>query len=86
MAKAHYGIYLKKDEASIAKYEEDCALDFFKKHINEALLVDKKARVIAGYLALTDGFETMHVNRDCVEYKELHEEVDPKMFKQMRTY
>ena len=86
MAKVHYGIYLKKDEASIAKYEEDCALDFFKKHINEALFIDKSARIISDYLALTDGFETAYVHRNCVEYKEIHEEVDSKMFKQMRTY
>ena len=86
MAKVHYGIYLKKDDASVAQYEEDCALDFFKKHLSEALLVDKKARIIPGYLALTDGFETVHVNRNCVEYKELHEEVDARTFKQMRTY
>lgn len=86
MAKAPYGIYLKKDEASIAKYEEDCSLDFFKKHINEALMIDKKARVIAGYLALTDGFETAHISSDCIEYKKFQEEVDSRMFKQMRTH
>ena len=86
MAKVRYGIYLKKDEASIDQYTEDSALEFFKKHINEALFVDKSARIISDYLALTDGFETAYVHRNCVEYKEIHEEVDSKMFKQMRTY
>lgn len=86
MAKPRYGIYLKSDEASIAQYEEDCATDFFKKHVNEALLIDKKARVIPDYLALTDGFETAHIHRKCVEYKELHEEVNSQNFNQMRTH
>lgn len=79
-------IFLKIDEKSLALYEEDCATDFVKKHLNEALMIDKKLKQKAGYIALTDGFESCYVDSSCIEYKDVVEEVNASNFNSMRTH